>query len=111
MKARLVELQRRFLAEVAERADCGILLDVNNVFVSASNHGFEWMNYVSAMPAERVGYIHLAGHSEDGRLRLDTHDAPVPDAVWSVYREAVRRSARFPRSSSATTNSRPSPSW
>ena len=66
-----------FLAELARRADCGILLDVNNVFVSAHNHGFDPRAYLAAMPAERVGQIHLAGHSEDGALLIDTHDGYV----------------------------------
>ncbi len=66
--------EHEFLAELARRADCGILLDVNNVFVSAHNHGFDPHAYLAAMPAERVGQIHLAGHSEDGALLIDTHD-------------------------------------
>ncbi|MCA9676147.1 MAG: DUF692 domain-containing protein [Myxococcales bacterium] len=80
-----------FLAEVARRADCGILLDVNNVVVSGHNHGFSWRDYLAAVPAERVGYIHLAGHTVTETLRLDTHDAPVADEVWTAYAEAVRR--------------------
>lgn len=80
-----------FLAEVARRADCGILLDVNNVFVSARNHGFDPHAYLAGIPAERVGQIHLAGHSDRGRYLLDTHDHEVPAAVWDLYRETVRR--------------------
>jgi uncharacterized protein (UPF0276 family) len=83
-----------FLAEVARRADCGILLDVNNIFVSAHNHGFEARDYLAGIPGERVGQIHLAGHSENGALLLDTHDHEVPDGVWSLYREAVARYGR-----------------
>jgi uncharacterized protein (UPF0276 family) len=80
-----------FLSEVARRADCGILLDVNNVFVSSRNHGFDPHDYLAGVPADRVGQFHLAGHSDKGRYLLDTHDHPVPDAVWDLYRAAVRR--------------------
>jgi uncharacterized protein (UPF0276 family) len=79
----------QFLAEVARRADCGILLDVNNVFVSAHNHRFDPAAYLAGLPAERVGQIHLAGHSRRGRLLIDTHDHPVPDPVWDLYRQAI----------------------
>jgi uncharacterized protein (UPF0276 family) len=80
-----------FLAEVARRADCGILFDVNNVYVSARNHGFDPYAYLAGVPADRVGQIHLAGHSDKGRYLLDTHDHEVPALVWDLYREAVRR--------------------
>jgi uncharacterized protein (UPF0276 family) len=80
-----------FIAELARRADCGILLDVNNVYVSAHNHGFDARAYLAAMPAERVGQIHLAGHSEDGALLIDTHDGYVCDEVWQLYAEAIGR--------------------
>jgi len=80
-----------FLSAVAEEADCGILLDVNNIYVSAVNHGFSPLEYLSGVPAERVGQIHLAGHSSQGDLLIDTHDHPVPIPVWRLYREAVRR--------------------
>jgi hypothetical protein len=83
--------EAEFLAEVARRADCGILLDVNNVYVSARNHGFDPDAYLAAIPPERVGYIHLAGHSDMGDHLLDTHDHPVADAVWALYRTAARR--------------------
>src|SRR5882724_1295855 len=66
-----------FLAAVAERADCGLLLDVNNVYVSAVNHGFSAEAYLDGVPPARVGQIHLAGHSDKGTHLLDTHDAPV----------------------------------
>ena len=78
-----------FLATVAQRADCGILLDVNNVFVSAHNHGFDPQRYLAGLPADRVGQIHLAGHSTRGDLLIDTHDHPVPDPVWDLYRAAT----------------------
>ena len=80
-----------FLAEVARRADCGILLDVNNVFVSARNHGFDAGKYLDAIPPERVWQIHLAGHSDRGTHLLDTHSRPVCDEVWELYRAATRR--------------------
>ncbi len=83
--------EAEFLAELSRRADCGILLDVNNVFVSAHNHGFDARAYLAAIPPDRVGQIHLAGHSHDGDLLIDTHDAPVCDQVWALYGDAVRR--------------------
>jgi uncharacterized protein (UPF0276 family) len=76
---------------VAERADCGLLLDVNNVHVSAVNHGFDAAAYVAGLPRDRVGQIHLAGHTDMGGYLLDTHDGPVIEAVWDLYRQAVRR--------------------
>lgn len=80
-----------FLGEVAERADCGILLDLNNILVSAHNHGFDPDTYLQAVPIDRVGQFHLAGHSDKGTHLLDTHDAPVADGVWELYRRALRR--------------------
>lgn len=83
-----------FLAAVAERADCGILLDVNNVYVSSVNHGFDPAAYLAGVPRGRVGQVHLAGHSDHGTHLLDTHDAPVRAEVWDLYRAAVRRFGR-----------------
>jgi hypothetical protein len=83
-----------FLGAVAERADCGLLLDVNNVHVSAVNHGFAAGTYLAGLPADRVGQIHLAGHTDMGAYLFDTHDGPVIEAVWDLYREAVRRFGR-----------------
>ena len=80
-----------FLSAVAERADCHILLDVNNVFVSAHNHGFDALAYLDGVPPGRVRQIHLAGHSHNGSLIVDTHDHPVPDPVWALYAEAIAR--------------------
>jgi hypothetical protein len=80
-----------FLGEVAHRADCGILLDVNNVYVSAVNHGFDPEKYLAAVPAERVWEIHLAGHTDRGSHLLDTHSTRVCDEVWELYRFASRR--------------------
>ena len=85
-----------FVARVAERADCGILLDINNVYVNARNHGFDAREYLAAIPSDRVGQLHLAGHSDRGTYLFDTHDAPVADAVWELYAAAVRRFGRVP---------------
>jgi hypothetical protein len=81
----------QFLAALCERADCGVLLDVNNIFVSAHNHGFAARDYVDGIPIGRVGQIHLAGHSTKGELLIDTHDHSPPDGVWDVYRLALQR--------------------
>jgi uncharacterized protein (UPF0276 family) len=85
-----------FLSEVARRADCGLLLDVNNVFVSAHNHGFEAAEFLAGIPVERVKQIHLAGHRDEGTHLLDTHDHAVCDGVWALYRAAVRRFGAVP---------------
>jgi len=87
--SRLSEWQ--FLGEIAARADCLILLDVNNIYVSAVNHEFDPLEYLEAIPAERVQQIHLAGHEDHGTYLIDTHDHPVPDPVWELYAAAVRR--------------------
>ncbi len=79
-----------FLREVAERADCLLLVDVNNIHVSSVNHGFDARAYLLAMPAHRVQQIHLAGHTDHGDVLIDTHDQPVPDPVWALYAEACR---------------------
>jgi len=81
----------QFLSEVAERADCLILLDVNNIFVSSVNHEFDALEYLDAIPAARVQQIHLAGHENHGDYLVDTHDHPVPDPVWQLYAAALRR--------------------
>jgi uncharacterized protein (UPF0276 family) len=81
--------ESEFLVAVAEEADCGILLDINNVFVSAHNHGFDALKYIDSIPAERVFQIHLAGHSHSGNMLIDTHDHPVKDAVWTLYERAI----------------------
>ncbi len=80
-----------FLNEVVERADCGILLDVNNIYVSSRNHDFDPFTYLNAVPAERVAQIHIAGHSRFEKFLLDTHDHPVLDQVWSLYARAIER--------------------
>ncbi len=83
-----------FLCSVAEQGDCHILLDVNNVFVSAHNHGFDPEAYLDAIPAGRVIQIHLAGHSEHGPLLIDTHDHPIRDEVWKLFERVVARLGR-----------------
>ncbi len=82
-----------FLTAVCEEADCLILLDVNNVFVSAVNHDFDPREYLQGVPVERVWQFHLAGHTsnESGRILIDTHDQPVRDEVWSLYELAAQR--------------------
>ena len=80
-----------FLNEVVERADCGILLDVNNIYVSAMNHNFDPREYLDSVPAERVAQIHIAGHSRYEKYLLDTHDHAVIDPVWELYARAIRR--------------------
>ncbi|MEJ2360672.1 MAG: DUF692 domain-containing protein [Gammaproteobacteria bacterium] len=80
-----------FVSEVARRSGCGILLDINNIYVNASNHHFDPDTYLKAIPVELVGEMHLAGHIRENGYLLDTHSAPVCDAVWQLYRRAVAR--------------------
>jgi uncharacterized protein (UPF0276 family) len=80
-----------FVAELLKRSDAMLLLDVNNVYVSSINHGFDARAYIDAMPAGRVVQIHLAGHSVQDGILVDTHDAPVCDAVWDLYRYTIAR--------------------
>jgi uncharacterized protein (UPF0276 family) len=80
-----------FLKAISGRTGCGLLLDVNNIYVSASNHGFDAQTYLSGIPADRVRQIHLAGHSQGRELLIDTHDKPVPDPVWALYASALER--------------------
>jgi uncharacterized protein (UPF0276 family) len=81
----------QFIAEMAAQADCGLLLDVNNVYVSSVNHGFDPVAYINTIPAERVVQFHLAGHTDCGTHIVDTHDGHVIDRVWDLYRLAYRR--------------------
>ena len=83
--------EAEFVCEVVERADCLLLLDVNNIYVSSINHGFDAFDYLRRMPSARVQEIHLAGHSDHGEYIVDTHDAPIVDAVWALYENACRR--------------------
>ncbi|MGA7978781.1 MAG: DUF692 domain-containing protein, partial [Chromatiaceae bacterium] len=87
--SRLTEWE--FLCAVADEADCLILLDVNNIYVSGYNHGFDPRTYLEAIPGERVRQIHLAGHRNLGRYLIDTHDEPVTAPVWDLYELAARR--------------------
>lgn len=79
-----------FIAELTRRTGCYLLLDINNIYVSATNHGFDARTYLGAVPVDRVRQIHLAGHSSGSEgLLIDTHDQPVPDPVWELYRETI----------------------
>ncbi len=85
-----------FVAETSRRTGCGILLDVNNVYVSASNHGFSARSYLAALPADRIWEIHLAGYEEHEGLLIDTHSRPVHEPVWALYAEALGRFGPVP---------------
>ena len=80
-----------FIAELTRRTGCWLLLDVNNVYVSAFNHGYDPVTFIDGIPADRVVQFHVAGHSDMETHRIDTHDAPVIDAVWELYAHALRR--------------------
>jgi hypothetical protein len=86
----------QFLREVAERADCAILLDINNIYVSSVNHGFDPVQYLEAIPAARVRQFHLAGHSDMDGYLIDTHDHPIIAPVWDLYAKAVARFGDVP---------------
>ncbi|MFP1632155.1 DUF692 domain-containing protein [Zhengella sp. ZM62] len=93
--------ETEFLAEVVRRTGCGLLLDLNNVFVSATNHGFSPMTYLGRFPLDHVGEIHLAGHDtqadDDGQpLLIDSHDRPVADPVWALYRTIIGQTGPLP---------------
>lgn len=90
-----------FIRAVAQRTGCGLLLDVNNVFVSATNHGYDALGYLADYPLDRVGEIHLAGHAEQSDdegdlLLIDSHDGPVADAVWKLYDLVIARHGPVP---------------
>ena len=85
-----------FVATLAERADCLLLLDVNNVYVSARNHGFDPYQYIDRIPAERVVQIHLAGHEDHGDYAIDTHDHPICSSVFDLYRHTILRLGAVP---------------
>jgi hypothetical protein len=80
-----------FLVELVRRSGCRLLLDVNNVHVSAFNHGFSATEYIDAIPREAVAYIHLAGHEHNKTYIIDTHDHPIVEDVWRLYAHAIRR--------------------
>jgi len=90
-----------FIRELARRTGCGLLLDVSNVFVSATNHGFSALDYLADFPLQQVGEIHLAGHAaqaddEGDLLLIDSHDAPVADAVWKLFELVIRQGGPRP---------------
>jgi hypothetical protein len=84
------------LLEIARRSGCGLLFDVNNVYVSARNHGFSAEAFIDAIPGSLVGYVHLAGHTDHGTWVLDSHVGPVPEPVWSLYRRLIARTGPLP---------------
>jgi uncharacterized protein len=93
--------ETEFIRGIVERTGCGLLLDINNVFVSATNHGYAALDYLSDFPLEHVGEIHLAGHAEQvddegDRLLIDSHDGPVADAVWKLYDTVISRGGPIP---------------
>ena len=90
-----------FLTEVSKRTGCGLLLDINNVFVSAKNHGAQPLAYLDSFPFDRVKEIHLGGHDEEvdevgGPLLIDTHASPITEAVWSLYSHVIARAGALP---------------
>lgn len=85
-----------FVTAVLEEADCGLLLDINNVWVNARNHGFDPEDYLAALPLGRVGQFHVAGHEDHGDVLLDTHDRPVAEGVWDLFERAVARFGALP---------------
>lgn len=93
-----------FVATVARRTGCGVLLDVNNIFVSAANHGFDSARYLRAIDPASVGEIHLAGYEECEDFLVDTHGAPVHAPVWQLYAEALRRTGPKPTLIERDTN-------
>jgi uncharacterized protein len=84
-------MEWEFLVELCERTGCFLLLDVNNIYVSDTNHGFDPLSYLAGIPSDRVRQIHLAGHSVGHNRLIDTHDHPVCDAVWSLFESACQR--------------------
>ena len=85
-----------FLTFIAEEADCDLLLDINNIYVNAFNHGFDPLDYLEGIPAARVRQFHLAGHEHRGDCIIDTHDAPVDAGVWQLYAQALHRLGPVP---------------
>lgn len=80
-----------FLSAMCDETGCALLLDVNNIYVSGMNHGFDPQDFLEGIPVDRVWQMHLAGHTHNGDLLIDTHDEPVPDPVWRLYAAACRR--------------------
>ncbi|HKF94238.1 MAG TPA: DUF692 domain-containing protein [Gammaproteobacteria bacterium] len=88
MQSTIIEWE--FLTAIAEKADCFILLDINNIYVSAFNHKFDPLDYVRGVPPDRIGRFHLAGDTNNGNILIDTHDHPIIDSVWTLDAQAVR---------------------
>lgn len=80
-----------FLTELHRRTSCGLLVDINNIFVSAHNHNFDAQLFLDALPVDAIAQVHLAGHRSEGNLLLDTHDHPVREEVWQLYRSAIEK--------------------
>jgi uncharacterized protein (UPF0276 family) len=80
-----------FISELSRRTGCWLLLDINNVFVNAFNHGFDALDFLNRIPADRIVQFHVAGHSDMGSHLIDSHDQPVRDEVWDLYRAALAR--------------------
>jgi uncharacterized protein len=85
-----------FINEVVDAADCGILFDVNNVYVSSRNHGFDPKTYINAIPSERIAQVHIAGHSEYENILIDTHDKAPPSPVWKLYEYTIKKIGKTP---------------
>ncbi|MFC1610252.1 DUF692 domain-containing protein [Myxococcota bacterium] len=83
--------EAEFMSEVVRRGDCGILLDVNNVYVNSQNHGYDPYDFIDALPLERVGYLHIAGYDDSGEFIVDTHGSHITAPVWDLYRHTLRR--------------------
>ena len=88
--------EHEFIAEIVRRADCELLLDINNVYVSCSNHGWDAARYLAGIPHDRVRQIHLAGHFDHGALKIDSHGEHVVDAVWALFRGYVTQHGAMP---------------
>lgn len=85
-----------FISSICQQADCDLLLDINNIFVSSHNHGFDPLDYIHGIPAQRVRQIHLAGHSQHENYLIDTHDQPICDEVWQLYQQAIHHLGFIP---------------
>lgn len=85
-----------FISDIAKRSGCGILLDINNIYVNAFNHGFNALDYLEGVPAQYVSQFHLAGHTNNGTYLVDTHSAKMLDATWDLYRLALQKFKHVP---------------
>ncbi|MEW5853085.1 MAG: DUF692 domain-containing protein [Myxococcota bacterium] len=85
-----------FMTEILEQADCGMLLDVNNVYVNSVNHGFDALRFIDALPLKRVAYVHMAGHTKKQDVIIDTHIGPIIEPVWQLYAEVMKRLGPVP---------------